>query len=71
MATLTEARAQLAKWEAASLALADNRSYTIGDRQLTRANADEVVRMLRHWKGEVKELEAARPGRRVRQVAVR
>lgn len=53
MATLAEAQAQLAAWEAASLATSSGKSYTIDtggiNRQLTRNNADEIVAMINHW----------------------
>lgn len=42
MATVSELQAQLAEWEAALSALATGKSYQIGSRQLTRANAKEV-----------------------------
>ncbi len=59
MATLSEATAQLAAWEAASLALATGKSYSIGDRQLSRANADEVRDMMNFWRGEVERLSVS------------
>ena len=62
MATLSEAQAQLAAWEAASLATATGKSYSIGDRQLTRNNADEIMKMIGHWQGVVNTLTAAAAG---------
>jgi len=62
MATLAEATAQLAAWEAASLATATGKSYAIGDRSLTRNNAEEIVRMINHWQGVVNSLTAAAGG---------
>jgi hypothetical protein len=56
MATLADAQAQLAAWEAASLALASNKSYTIGGRTLTRANSDEVIKMISYWERKVDKL---------------
>ena len=58
MATLAEAQAQLAAWEAASLATADGRAYSIGDRSLTRNNAEEIVKMINHWQQKVNSLTA-------------
>ena len=49
MATLSEATAQLAAWEAASLATADGRSYSIGDRQLTRNDSKDILNMIAYW----------------------
>ena len=42
MATVAELTAQLSEWESALSALATGKSYQIGTRQLTRANAKEV-----------------------------
>jgi len=64
MATLAEATAQLAAWEAASLATASGRSYAIGDRQLTRNNASEIVDMIAFWQRKVDSLTAAAGGSR-------
>ena len=64
MATLSEAAAQLAAWEAASLATAGGKSYTIGDRQLTRNNAEEIIKMIGHWQGVVNTLTAEAAGSR-------
>lgn len=41
--------AQLAAWEAASLALANNESYSINGRTLTRADMADVERALTYW----------------------
>ena len=64
MATLAEATAQLAAWEAASLATASGKSYAIGDRQLTRNNAQEIVTMIGYWQRRVDALTAAAAGSR-------
>jgi hypothetical protein len=62
MATLAEATAQLAAWEAASLATATGKSYSIADRQLTRNNAEEIMQMINHWQGVVNNLTASANG---------
>ena len=62
MATLSEAQAQLAAWEAASLKTAEGKSYAIGDRSLTRNNADEIAKMINYWAGQVNALTAAASG---------
>jgi len=54
--TLTEAQAQLDAWEAASLAVASNQSYTIKDRSLTRADASDILAMINYWSGMVARL---------------
>jgi hypothetical protein len=68
MTTLADAQAQLAAWEAASLALAKSQSYTIAvdgsQRTLTRTNAAEVREMITFWQREVAQLKAG--GRRAR-----
>lgn len=47
--TLAQATAQVAAWEAASLAVAKGQSYTIGDRTLTRVHASEIRSMINYW----------------------
>jgi hypothetical protein len=68
MTTLADAQAQLAAWEAASLALAKSQSYTISvegsQRTLTRADGAEVREMIAYWTRRVAELAAG--GRRPR-----
>lgn len=60
MTTLATAEAHLAAWEAASLAVASNQSYSItvegNTRQLTRANATEIKNMIVFWQGQVAQL---------------
>ena len=58
MATLVEATAQLAAWEAASLATADGRSYSIGDRSLTRNDTSQILEMIAFWQRRVDALSA-------------
>ncbi len=60
--TLAEAQTQLAAWEAASLALATGRSYSIGDRQLTRNDAGEVREMMTFFQRKVDALTASGAG---------
>lgn len=60
--TLAQAETNLAKWVAASEALAASESYTIstatGSRTLTRADAGDVTRMIEFWQGWVTRLSA-------------
>lgn len=63
MATLTEARAQLAAWEGASLALASGREHQIGDRRIRFEDAAEVREMIAFWTRKIAGLEAAEAGR--------
>ena len=62
MATLSEARAQLAAWEAASLALAAGKEHWLttagGARRLMRSDAEEVTRMIDHWQTKVNRLQS-------------
>ena len=62
MAGLTQAQAEtnLTAWVAASEAVAVNQSYTIGDRTLTRANAQHIMAMIRFWDSEVQRLSRTR-----------
>lgn len=43
------AQTHLDAWEAASLAIATGKQYTIGNRQLTRSDAEEVRSMITYW----------------------
>ena len=51
--------AQLEAWEAASMALANGKTYQIGDRILTLSNATEVRRQINYWS---RELDLAQGG---------
>lgn len=66
---LADAQAQLNAWTAASLALADGKSYAIGDRTLTRVNADEILRMIGYWQRQVDALSIPAANRRPASVA--
>ena len=57
--TLTEAVAQRDLYLAASRAIATGKSYTIGNRQLTRADAQEVRDQITYWQRAVRSIEAA------------
>lgn len=57
--TLAQAEAQLTTWLAASTAVAANQSYRIGDRQLTRADSDQILRQVEYWQRQVQLLTAA------------
>lgn len=60
--TLSEAQAQLAAWEAASLALAGGKEHAIGDRRIRLEDGPEVRAMLGHWQAQVNALTAAAAG---------
>ncbi len=62
MATLSEATAQLAAWEAASLALASGKTAEVNGRRLDRSNASEVLKMIAHWESKIRVLTDAASG---------
>ncbi len=68
--TLQQAQAQLDAWLAASTAVASNQSYEIdtgnGRRKLTRADAEQVLRMVSYWQDKVSALTPAVSGGRRR-----
>lgn len=67
--TLAQAQEQLDAWLAASLAIAQgNQSYTIGQRQFTKADAGEIRRQVEFWEARVERLSAGSRGPRVRYV---
>ena len=71
MATQAEATAQLAAWEAASLALASSSSYTLpGGRSLTRANQQEITNMIAFWSREVRRHQTIAAGGKTGRYAV-
>jgi hypothetical protein len=70
--TLAEAEEGLATWKAALAAIATGTSYTIGDRQLTRADEEFVVRMIDRYDAEVDRQTAGRgKGARVMRIIPR
>lgn len=60
--TLAQAQAQLDAWLAASLAVARGQKYTIGDRQLERADLAEINKSITMWQQQVNQLSNGRPG---------
>lgn len=68
---LAIAQAHLDAWVAADLACASGQSYTIGDRQLTRANLPDIRDQIAFWQRTVDQLTvAAAGGRSTAAVAV-
>ncbi|MCE5200552.1 MAG: DUF6148 family protein [Armatimonadota bacterium] len=66
---LQKARRKLALWEAAEDAIAGSQEYQIDGRRLTRANLNEVQRMVHYYENKVARLAAGRgPGGRVRRI---
>lgn len=72
--TLVQAQAQLDAWMAASLAAASNQRYRISvngsERELTRADANEIREQIAFWRSEVARLTAAAAGGRRTRYAV-
>ena len=60
--TVAECREQLANWKAASIAVSQSKSYTIGGRTLTRANWDEIEKALTFWAKQLDIAEAEQFG---------
>lgn len=52
------AQTHLDAWEAADLAIATGKSYTIGNRQLSRADAEEVRAQITYWQRIVTQYES-------------
>ncbi|WP_228485746.1 DUF6148 family protein [Thermaerobacillus caldiproteolyticus] len=63
--TLEQAEQQLNAWLAANLAVSTGQSYRIGNRQLERADAAEILRQINFWRREVERLRSGRRGVRV------
>lgn len=61
--TAAECLEQLTAWTAASLAVANNQSYSIKDRSLTRANASEIREQIKFWANELAKAQRAASGR--------
>lgn len=71
MATLSEAQAQLAAWEAASLSLAKGAaSVSVYGRTVTRSQASEIREMIGYWQREVATLQAQASGASLGGIAV-
>lgn len=64
--TLVQAQAHLDAWMAADLAVATGQAYTIGTRQLTRANSAEIQLNIDNWSRKVQQLTRGNGGMRVR-----
>lgn len=57
MSELERARLHLDAWYKAELAISTGQSYTIGSRNVTRANLGEVMKQIEYWKNQVNLLE--------------
>ena len=57
--TLAQAEAQLALWIAADTAVATGQSYSVGGRELTRADAAEIRNNIIFWDSQVRRLSSS------------
>ena len=64
--TLAQAEAKLTLWMEADDAVARNQSYSIGNRSLTRADADEIRDNINFWEGKVARLDRSATRKRTR-----
>ena len=55
---LSTAQAHLDAWLAASLAVAKGQSYSIGERSLTRVDAETIQKQIDYWQRKVNALTA-------------
>lgn len=65
--TLEEVQENLQMWREAEKAIATAQSYTIGSRNLTRANLSEVIRRIKYWEEKEAEIEMRAQGKRLRR----
>lgn len=64
--TLAQAETQLAAYMEAETKVLRGQSYTIGSRQLTRADLKDIREGIAYWNGKVIELNNGAAGVRVR-----
>lgn len=70
--TVAEAQTKLILWQNALDAVSTGQSYRIDSRQLTRADVDDCLKMVRYYQGEVDRLSAGRrSGARVMRIIPR
>jgi hypothetical protein len=67
--TLADAEARLADWLLADAAVADNQTYSIAGRSLSRADAKEIRENIQYWNDWCKELAESESGLIVSQFA--
>lgn len=60
--TSAQAKTQLDLWIAADAAVSVGKSYTIGNRQLTRADTTEIRNQLSYWSRTYRSLQASENG---------
>ncbi len=56
--SLEQAKQHLQAWMEAELKVTTGQSYSVGTRQLTRANLSEITEKIKFWASEVEKLEA-------------
>lgn len=66
--TLQQAQQHLQAWMEAELKVTTGQSYSVGSRQLTRANLGEISEKIKFWASEVEKLEARQQHRGTNRV---
>lgn len=59
--TRTYAEEQLRSWLDAQAAVATGQAYTIGRRSLTRANLNEILKMISFWESKLENMGTPAP----------
>ncbi|KNF08545.1 hypothetical protein CLPU_6c00310 [Gottschalkia purinilytica] len=62
--TKERVREHLEAWLNAELAVTTGQSYSIGSRQLTRANISEIRKQIDYWENRLKALELQDQGKK-------
>lgn len=66
--SLEQAKQHLQAWMEAELKVTTGQSYSVGTRQLTRANLSEITEKIKFWANEVEKLEARKNHRGTNRV---
>ncbi|KZL88704.1 DUF6148 family protein [Clostridium magnum] len=66
--TIQQARDHLQAWMEAELKVTAGQSYSIGTRQLTRADLGQINEKIKFWANEVEKLEARQQHRGTNRV---
>lgn len=61
--SLKTAKEHLNAWLNAEMAVTTGQSYTIGDRQLTRASLAEIRKSIEYWSAKVNVIERTEAGK--------
>ena len=69
--TKEQCKEHLQAWLAADLAVSKSQSYTVGNRILTRANAEERARNIKLWSERLAKVQGGYSGPRTVQIIPR